>query len=148
MQFDFTLRDVLDHLGNRVLGRAVVFVERRIDLRIRSHLQMVQSIDRIQIGGITDGNSQIVPMPIDRNDSVTLGDVPGNGRNHLVLQTHVRQAHHLHAEMRRLGCGDRGRVDQLLLYQQVHHALAVRIGLRLRGLDLFGRHISQLDQLI
>ena len=63
--FHFAFGNVLQHLVNRIVGRAVILVQGGVDVFVRCHAQFhvrvehaLQGVHHVQIGGISQGNGR------------------------------------------------------------------------------------------
>ena len=106
-------------LRNRVVRRAVILVQRGVDVFIRRHPQFnlgidhpLQRVNGVQVRGIGQRHGDGMVVFGNRHGPVALGHVPRDGGDHVVGQAHVRQIDEFVAEVGGLGLGDiRGRDD-------------------------------------
>ena len=82
---------------------------------------MGQAVEGVEVGGIRQGNREIVVVLEHRHHAVLFRNVARNGGDHIVLDAHFTQVDHLGPEMRRLGLGDIGGADDLVGQHQIHH---------------------------
>ena len=117
----FALGDVLDHLRDGVLRRAVILVERVVNVLIRRHPQFnvgieqpLQGIHHVQVRRVRQGDDDGVLVLGDWDGPIALGDVTRNGGNDIVGQAHFAQVDELATEVGRLGLGEIHRADDFL----------------------------------
>ena len=151
--FNFTFGDVLDHLANGIVGRAVIFVQGGVDVLIHRHAQLdlgvdhaLQGIDDIEIGRVGQGDDDRVIVLGDRHGPVTLGHMPGHGGYHVISQADVAQVDEFVAEMGGFGLGDINGADDFAVKKEVNHAVAVGGGFLPHGRGLRFAQVAHVNQ--
>jgi hypothetical protein len=135
-------RQFLDHVleravGQRLFFRAIILVQRRLDVRLRRHAQfnlraqqVRQRINRVQVGRVGDGHRHLVVGFEQGQDAVFLGDVAGDDGDDVILDFHRAEIDDFRAELRGLGLCHIRRADGLVRDQVIYHAHAAGFGAR------------------
>ena len=158
------LGQLLDDVGERTLGhcfffRAVILVQRGLDVRLGGHAQfdlraeqMRERINRAQVGGVGDGDGDFVVGLENGDDAVFFCDVARDDGDGVVLDFHPGEMHDFRAELRGLGLRHVRRADDLVRHQKIHDAHAGGFRLRARFGDLLGickaKVLKQVQQII
>ena len=153
--FDITFRDVLDHLADRIVRRAVVFVQRRVEVLLARDLgldfqiqQMMQRINRVQVGRIGNRDANDVVMAINGDDAITLRDVTRHRGHDVVRQIHVRQRDDLGVEISGLGLRDGVGRENVPGDEQVKDAFSAGLGVWTHCVHLCVGHVAEFNQRI
>ena len=125
------LDDILERpFRDRLLFAAVIFAQRVVDVLFRGHpelqfgaQQMLQRIDGVQVGGVRQRDHNLAVRLEQGDDAVLFGDVAADQGDHLILDLHAAEVHHLDAELRGLGLRDVPGTDDLVGHQIVHDAV-------------------------
>ena len=88
---------------------------------LRAVQQMPYAINRVEVGGVRDGDGDIVVVFEDRHHPVFSGDVPRDCGNDIVGDLHLAQVNDFGAEMGGLGLGDIPRLHHPVGHQEIHH---------------------------
>ena len=129
--FHFPFGDVLDHLADRIVRRAVILVQGGVDVLIRGHAQFdvgvdrpLQGVDHVQVGRIGQGDDDGVVVLGHGHGAVTFGHVPGHGGNNVVGQAQFGQVDEFVAEMGRLGLGDIDGLDDFFVEEKMDQSVS------------------------
>ncbi len=76
---------------------------------------MCQTINCVEVSGVTQSNGDAAAMFENRDRLVTLGYVTRDGRDNLIVEALFGQIYHFVSEMRGLGCGQVLGADDLAL---------------------------------
>ena len=117
------------------LVAAVIFVQRRLDVRLRRHAQfdfrveqMMQRINRVQVGRVGDGDGDFAFGFENGDDAIFFGDVARDDGDDVVVHLEVAEMDDFRAELRGLGLRHVRRADGLVGQQQFDHAHAGGVG--------------------
>ena len=124
---DLLERRVLRH--GLLLVAAVIFSQRRLDVRLRRHAQfdvrvqqVMQRVQRVQVGGIGDGHRHFRIGFENGNDAIFFGDVARNHRDDIVFNLERRKVHDFRTKLRGLGLRHVAGTDGLVRHEIIHHA--------------------------
>src|SRR5262249_31574771 len=131
----------------------IVTAQGRLDIGFRSHLQVdfhaeqvLQTIDRVEIGRVGQGNGQAVFVFVNRDHPVLFGNMPRNQGDDFVRDFKIAQIDDFGAEMGSFGLGDVGGTDQFIGQHQVHDTDAGGFGLAPQGSDLVSTDKAEVNQ--
>ncbi len=107
-------------LRNRIVRRAVILVQRGVDVLVRGHAQFdvgidhaLQGVHDVQVRRIGQGDGDGVVVLGHRHGAVALGHVTRHGGNDVVGQAQLAQIDEFVTEMGGLGLGDIDGADDL-----------------------------------
>ena len=136
-----------------LLFRAIILAQRRLDVRLGRHLmddfhpqQMIQTVDRIQVGRVREGDGQGVAMLENGNHAIFFRDVTRNRGNDIIRDIDFGKIDHLRAEMRGFGLGDIRRADDFVGEHQIDDANSGGIRFCTQCLDLWGGYKAKVHQ--